>query len=113
MVQEEHRNKSDADFMDLVADAICARLSKRKPYSTIISITPEPMHHRVMGFLSLPARGDYWAFVKWRDLYLDGYLRDALELALFYQAECAAGRIEEGYLEDSTPFISKLLISAD
>jgi hypothetical protein len=88
----ENRNKTDAEFMDLVADTIHARIAKKKP--TNVSITPEPMHHRVMGCLSLPARGDYWAFARFRDLYLDAFLRDALELALFYQAGCAAGNIE-------------------
>lgn len=89
----ENRDKTDAQFMDLVAETIHARISKRTPHVSI-SITPEPMHHRVMGCLSLPARGDYWAFTRFRDLYLYAFLRDALELALFYQAECAAGNIE-------------------
>jgi hypothetical protein len=93
LATSEHRTKSDADFMDLVADAICVRISQRKPYLASISVTPEPMHHRVMGCLSLPARGDYWAFPKYRDLYVEGSLRDALVLALFYQAECATGRL--------------------
>ncbi|KAJ5951221.1 uncharacterized protein N7479_009634 [Penicillium vulpinum] len=89
----ENRNKTDAEFMDLVADTIHARIAKKAPLGSV-SITPEPMHHRVMGCLSLPARGDFWAFAKFRDLYLDGFLRDALELALFYQGQCAAGKIE-------------------
>ncbi|CAG7939238.1 unnamed protein product [Penicillium nalgiovense] len=88
----ENRNKTDAEFMDLVAETIHVGISKKTHVS--VSVTPEPMHHRVMGCLSLPARGDYWAFARFRDLYFETFLRDALELALFYQAECAAGNIE-------------------
>ncbi|OQE37738.1 hypothetical protein PENCOP_c009G07877 [Penicillium coprophilum] len=86
----ENRNKTDAEFMDLVAETIRARIAK-KASNVSVSVTPEPMHHRVMGCLSLPARGDYWAFARFRELYFDAFLKDALELALFYQAECAAG----------------------
>ncbi|EKV15516.1 hypothetical protein PDIG_09770 [Penicillium digitatum PHI26] len=89
----ENREKTDAELMDLVAETIHTRIAKKTtPFS--VSITPEPMHHRVMGCLSLPARGNYWAFTQFRDLHLDGFLRDALELALFYQAECEAGNIQ-------------------
>ncbi|KAJ5794292.1 hypothetical protein N7457_000891 [Penicillium paradoxum] len=90
----ENRSKADADFMDLVADAIHAKISKRIPQLSNVSVTPEAMHHRVMGCLSLPARGDFWAFARYRDLYLDAFFKDALQLALFYQAECAAGRVQ-------------------
>ncbi|CAG8886036.1 unnamed protein product [Penicillium egyptiacum] len=89
----ENRNKTDAEFMDLVAETIHARISKKTPHASV-SVTPEPMHHRVMGCLSLPARGDYGAFTRFWDLYFDAFLRDVLVLALFYQAECAAGSIE-------------------
>ena len=89
----ENRNKTDAEFMDLVAETIHARIAKKTPRVSI-SITPEPMHHRVMGCLSLPARGNYWAFPRFRHVYFDVFLRDALDLALFYQAECAAGNVQ-------------------
>lgn len=89
----KNHHQTDAEFMDLVAETIQARIAKKVPHVSV-SITPEPMHHRVMGCLSLPARGDYWAFTQFQDSYLDAFLRDALELALFYQAECAIGNIE-------------------